>query len=137
MPRTRSLLLALCLSLSPLAAKAENNFNYLGQTLTVVTPSANAATSSAAGIAATFTNAVTQQTGRQSCWIQYRPFTGLPVNSATNQGAVFFGVTQPTTLTTSFILNAYGILNCEQANEVEGGGIWVSGSAPAISSSSR
>ena len=129
MPRTRSLLLALCLTCAPLGLEAQQaNLNYLGgQSAVVVSPS-NASVA-AAGLAATFTNIATGQTGRQSCWIQYKPQTGLPVNAATAQGSVFFGPTAPATLTSSFVLNAYTFLNCEQANEVEGDAIWVSGTA--------
>jgi hypothetical protein len=127
MRKTVFLLLVLCL-IYPLAVRAQN-FNYLGAPSSSVVSPSNASITSTAGISGTFTNVVTGQTGRQSCWLQYKPQTGLPVNAATAQGSVFFGVTAPTTLTSSFVLNAYGIMYCEQANEVEGNGVWVSGSA--------
>ncbi len=103
--------------------------NYLGTPSSSVVSPANLSIVSTTGISGSFTNVVTGQTGRQSCWIQYKPATGIPATSVTNQGQVFFGVTAPTTLQSVFVLQAFGFLNCEQANEVEGGGIWVSSTA--------
>ena len=123
------LLLAWLLTGLQPAEAQQANFNYLGNQFSVVPTPPNTSVTSSTQITNGFANAVTGQTGRQSCWIQYRPATGIPVNSVTNQGFVFFGATAPATLSSSFVLQAFGILTCEQANEAEGGGVWVSGAA--------
>lgn len=116
---SRLIFLILLLLGSPVAAQ-QANFNYQSQTSAPTTQ-----------VVGTFTNVVTAQTGRQSCWIQFRPLSALTTAAPTNQGFVFFGQTAPASQSSAFALNPYQILTCEQANEVDGSGIWITSSTTA------
>lgn len=115
MPKIRFLLLVSCLSLLPLGARAQNvNFNYLATQLSVTVTPANS-----------FINPsqLTQASGRQSCWIQYRPVTAQP--TANSLGFVFFGPTAPAATTQAFALTPFQIMDCESAEEVDGDAVWI------------
>lgn len=70
---------------------------------------------------------VTQQNGRQSCYIEYNGTGTLAVPSTPqSQGYVFFGPTAPTVTSSSFILVPYQFLTCENWNgETDTNAVWV------------
>lgn len=110
------LIFSILLLSAAIPAKAqEANFNYLGNQTNATVATANS-----------FTNpsVLPQQTGRQSCIIQYRPNTNVLTD--TKLGFVFFGAAAPTGTLTSFVLTSFGIFDCESAGEVDGNAVWLS-----------
>ena len=117
MRRIAFLVLALSLTGFPLAEAQQANFNYQGTQTAVVVPTLQ-----------TFTNAFPLQPGRQSCWIEYVAAPGSTPGDLT-LGWVYFG-SSPTSIA-SFQLSVRQFLNCEQANEAEGGAIWLAATVTA------
>lgn len=99
-----------------LPAKAQQvGINFLGNQFSTIVPTIQS-----------FVNPVQlpQQTGRQTCEIQYVAAPGA-TNGDLSIGFVFFGPANPTTIN-SFNLAVRNFINCETVNgEVDGNAIWL------------
>jgi|HubBroStandDraft_3_1064219.scaffolds.fasta_scaffold00290_28 hypothetical protein len=110
MRKTLGLLILLCL-ICPRAGISQP-LNILGNQVTATVSTAN-----------TFLNPLPQQTGRQSCWIQYE---------GSGTGYVFFGAS-PTT-PSSFQLTNKQFIYCDDYNStVDGNAVWLTSSPTADS----